>query len=64
MKKGVGRIPDIAPCVIDVMIPCAIGSLPTCDDLSGRTETIVFGKTKLMYAFIFFHKVKETKKKH
>jgi len=41
------------------MIPCAIGSVPTFNDLSGRTETIAFGKTKLANAFSFCNKIRK-----
>lgn len=40
------------------MIPCAMGSLPACNDFSGTIEMVVFGKTKYANAFAFYKKVK------
>lgn len=48
-------LPDIIPCVRDVMISCSVGFVLAFVDPSGSIEWTELGNTKHTKAFIFCH---------
>lgn len=51
-ERGLSQVPDIAPWVTDVIIPCSIGSSILVTE-TWRTDSTEFGNTKYTDAFIF-----------